>query len=183
MLFSELGNQPEGRNNIQIRIDAQSLCRPAGCLRLLHGGRRLTPPAGDISPCGLWPSFFPTSLWDHYSIEANNAGLELANKPWRCRCPFRDDNLVQHSEPVWLLPTDAGWVDTFTKVGEGEGSTFMADRPPKRIDYIMAAGPIGERVSEARPLFEGAFRLNINDDESFALSDHLPQLAAFDIGK
>ncbi len=81
---------------------------------------------------------------------------------------------------AWM---DAGWVDTFAKVGEGDGSTFAADRPQKRIDYIMAAGPIGGRVTEARPLFEGAFRLNINDDESFALSDHLPQLAAFDIGK
>ena len=30
------------------------------------------------------------------------------------------------------------------------------------------------------PLFEEAFRLNINDKESFALSDHLPQWAVFD---
>ncbi|QEF98270.1 hypothetical protein Mal15_23200 [Stieleria maiorica] len=46
--------------------------------------------------------------------------------------------------------------------------------------YVMAAGPIAERVTESRPLFEGAFRLNINDKESFALSDHLPQLAVFE---
>jgi hypothetical protein len=44
----------------------------------------------------------------------------------------------------------------------------------------MAAGPIAERIIESRPLFEGAFRLNIGDKESFALSDHLPQLAVFD---
>ena len=38
---------------------------------------------------------------------------------------------------------------------------------------------IADRVVESRPLFEGAFRLHIADKESFALSDHLPQLAVF----
>lgn len=75
---------------------------------------------------------------------------------------------------------DAGWVDTFAKVEKGEGPTFKSDIPEWRIDYVMAAGPIAERASESRPLFEGAFRLNINDKESFALSDHLPQLAVFE---
>ncbi len=80
---------------------------------------------------------------------------------------------------LWI---DAGWVDTFAKVGEGDGPTIKADIPKWRIDYVMAVGPIAERVTESRPLFEGAFRLNINDRESFALSDHLPQLAVFDAG-
>lgn len=78
---------------------------------------------------------------------------------------------------LWI---DGGWVDTFAKVGEGEGPTIKADIPKWRIDYVMAAGPIADRVTESRPLFEGAFRLNINDKESFALSDHLPQLASFE---
>ena len=78
---------------------------------------------------------------------------------------------------------DAGWVDTFAKVGQGDGPTFTSDIPQWRIDYVMAAGPIAERVTESGPLFQGAFRLNINDEESFALSDHLPQLAAFDAAK
>jgi endonuclease/exonuclease/phosphatase family metal-dependent hydrolase len=78
---------------------------------------------------------------------------------------------------LWI---DAGWVDTFTKVGKGDGFTIKADIPKWRIDYVMAAGPIAERVTESRPLFEGAFRLNINDKQSFALSDHLPQLAVFE---
>ena len=77
---------------------------------------------------------------------------------------------------LWI---DAGWVDTFAKVGKGEGPTFKSDVPQWRIDYVMAAGPIVDRVAESRPLFEGAFRLNIADEESFALSDHLPQLAVF----
>jgi len=78
---------------------------------------------------------------------------------------------------LWI---DAGWVDTFAKVGKGEGPTFKSDIPEWRIDYVMAAGPIAERVTESRPLFEGAFRLNIADEESFALSDYLPQLAVFE---
>lgn len=77
---------------------------------------------------------------------------------------------------LWI---DAGWIDTFAKVGKGSGPTIKSDIPKWRIDYVMAAGPIANRIVEARPLFEGAFRLHMNDKESFALSDHLPQLAVF----
>ncbi|WP_437193168.1 endonuclease/exonuclease/phosphatase family protein [Planctomicrobium sp. SH527] len=81
---------------------------------------------------------------------------------------------------LWI---DAGWVDTFAKVGKGDGWTIKADQPQSRIDYIMAAGPIANEITESRPLFEGAFRLNIADENSFALSDHLPQLAVFGSSK
>lgn len=81
---------------------------------------------------------------------------------------------------LWI---DAGWIDTFTKVGQGDGHTFESDIPKWRIDYIMAAGPVANQVVESRSLFEGAFRLNIYDKESFALSDHLPQFAVFESGK
>jgi endonuclease/exonuclease/phosphatase family metal-dependent hydrolase len=77
---------------------------------------------------------------------------------------------------LWI---DAGWIDTFAKVGKGEGLTFTADIPKYRIDYVMATGPIANRIIESRPLFEGAFRLNVADEHSFALSDHLPQFALF----
>lgn len=78
---------------------------------------------------------------------------------------------------LWI---DAGWTDTFTQVGKGDGLTIKADTPDRRIDYVMAAGPIGQKVVESRPLFEGAFRTNTADPASFALSDHLPQLAIFE---
>ena len=78
---------------------------------------------------------------------------------------------------LWI---EAGWMDTFAEVGKGDGLTIKADIPKWRIDYVMAAGPIAERIIESRPLFKGAFRLNINDKESFTLSDHLPQLAVFE---
>ncbi|EMI20884.1 protein containing Endonuclease/exonuclease/phosphatase [Rhodopirellula maiorica SM1] len=81
---------------------------------------------------------------------------------------------------LWI---DAGWTDTFAQVGKGDGPTIKADIPKWRIDYVMAAGPIADQMVESRPLFEGAFRLHIDDKESFALSDHLPQLAVFDVAK
>ena len=89
-----------------------------------------------------------------------------------------DLNHVPDSEEyrLWM---EAGWVDTFTKVGKGNGFTLRSDIPKWRIDYVMASGPIAKRAVESRPLFEGAFRLRIADKESFALSDHLPQLAVF----
>ena len=77
---------------------------------------------------------------------------------------------------LWI---DAGWVDTFAEVGKGEGLTIKSDIPKWRIDYVMAVGAIANHIVESRPLFEGAFRLNIADKEFFALSDHLPQLAVF----
>ncbi|MEW4486921.1 endonuclease/exonuclease/phosphatase family protein [Thalassoglobus sp. JC818] len=79
---------------------------------------------------------------------------------------------------LWM---EAGWKDTFAQVGKGEGLTIKADIPKYRIDYVMAFGPIAEQIQESRPLFEGAFRLNIQDENSFALSDHLPQFALFEI--
>jgi endonuclease/exonuclease/phosphatase family metal-dependent hydrolase len=78
---------------------------------------------------------------------------------------------------LWI---DAGWVDTFAKVGKGTGSTFRADIPKWRIDYVFGSGPMAKRMLESRPLFEGAFRLSIADVSSFALSDHLPQMAVFE---
>ncbi len=57
------------------------------------------------------------------------------------------------------------------------GLTIPADQPKWRIDYVLVSAPLAGRVAESRPLFEGAFRLNEDDPQSFALSDHLPQLA------
>lgn len=80
----------------------------------------------------------------------------------------------------WL---DAGWLDVFANLGEGQGLTFRSDTPERRIDYVLAAGPIAEQAVNCRPLFEGDFRLHIADPEAFALSDHLPVLAVFELKK
>jgi endonuclease/exonuclease/phosphatase family metal-dependent hydrolase len=98
---------------------------------------------------------------------------------------------LNHTPDVreYKMWTDAGWVDTFTSVdqraahdaGKADGLTIKADMPDRRIDYVLAAGPIAKRILESRPLFEGAFRTNNADAESFSLSDHLPQLAVFEM--
>lgn len=84
----------------------------------------------------------------------------------------------QEEYGLWI---DAGWTDTFAEVGEGDGPTFRSDIPQWRIDYVLAAGPIAEQVVESRPLKHGAFRLHIADQQAFALSDHFPQLAVFEM--
>jgi endonuclease/exonuclease/phosphatase family metal-dependent hydrolase len=84
----------------------------------------------------------------------------------------------------------AGWTDTFAIANknanknlppseQSEGFTYSAVAPKGRIDYIWAAGPLAKQIKSARPLFQGAFRTNPADKESFALSDHLPQYAEF----
>lgn len=83
--------------------------------------------------------------------------------------------------PEYSQWINAGWTDTFTQAGRGDGMTIPADEPSKRIDYVLAGGSIAAQVREARPLFEGAFRTNPADPGSFALSDHLPQYAQFNL--
>ena len=97
---------------------------------------------------------------------------------------------------------DAGWQDTFPLNGDNDGGraptdeeaqpgdadpglvdptrlglTIPANQPQWRIDYVMVSPGLARHVRESRPLFEGAFRPNRDDPQSFSLSDHLPQLA------
>jgi endonuclease/exonuclease/phosphatase family metal-dependent hydrolase len=81
--------------------------------------------------------------------------------------------------PEYSQWMDAGFADTFKEAGTGDGLTIRADMPSKRIDYIFAHGLIAKQIIGSRALFEGAFRTNPSDPESFALSDHVPQFAEF----
>ena len=78
-----------------------------------------------------------------------------------------------------MILLERGWVDTFMEAGVGTGMTARPGEPTRRIDYILAAGPIANRIVEARSLHEGAFRHHSADPASFALSDHLPVFALF----
>lgn len=75
----------------------------------------------------------------------------------------------------------AGLVDTFTIKGTGNGYTTDAIKPTKRIDYIYAIGGLSKQIKNHTPLFEGSFRMNNEDPKGFALSDHLPVLADFEL--
>ncbi len=75
----------------------------------------------------------------------------------------------------------AGLVDAFTAAGHGEGYTSNSIKPSKRIDFIYAIGALSGHIKDCRPLFEGSFRMNNEDPNGFALSDHLPVLADFEL--
>jgi endonuclease/exonuclease/phosphatase family metal-dependent hydrolase len=146
-----------------------------------HWGRAtIKLPKGDpliVHSAHLYPTADRTNRLNE--IRAMLASMKVDLDSGRSMLLIGDLNHGPDSEEYkfWI---DAGWVDTFAKVGKGKGATIKSDIPKWRIDYVMAAGRIADQVVESRPLFEGAFRLHINDKESFALSDHLPQLAVFE---
>ncbi len=74
---------------------------------------------------------------------------------------------------------DAGLVDTQAAVGNGSQTTYPANMPRTRIDYIFAAGPIARQIKTCRVLFERPFRTDPAQWQSYALSDHLPVMARF----
>jgi endonuclease/exonuclease/phosphatase family metal-dependent hydrolase len=144
-----------------------------------HWGRaKVKSPGGDliVHSAHLHPSDQKVRVRE---IEAMLASMKDDLEAGRSMLLMGDLNHAP-TPPEYTMWTDVGWIDTFAKVGEGKGLTIKSDSPQYRIDYVMATGPIAERVTESKPLFEGAFRVNNDDSESFALSDHLPQLAVFE---
>lgn len=146
-----------------------------------HWGRgEIRLPNGDslvVHSAHLYPVADPTVRLEE--IRAMLAAMQEDLRSGRSMLLIGDLNHGPDTEEykLWI---EADWVDTFAKVGQGEGPTIKADVPQHRIDYVMATGPIADRIAESRPLFEGAFRLNLDDEHSFALSDHLPQMAIFE---
>jgi endonuclease/exonuclease/phosphatase family metal-dependent hydrolase len=84
-------------------------------------------------------------------------------------------------EYAWWL--EAGLVDTFAQIhGEtDDGKTLLRPQPRDRLDYVLVGGPIKNQLVEARPLYEDDFRLYKDQPDFVALSDHLPQLAKFEV--
>jgi endonuclease/exonuclease/phosphatase family metal-dependent hydrolase len=143
-----------------------------------HWGRGTVKTPGEdiiVHSAHLHPSDQPTRLKEiALMIRSMKPDLEAGRSMLLMGDLNHTPNVEEYQ--LWL---DAGWVDTFTKVGQGDGFTIKADTPDRRIDYIFAAGPLARRIQESRPLNEGAFRLNPEDAVGFCLSDHLPQLAVF----
>ncbi len=92
---------------------------------------------------------------------------------------FQGDLNHKPDGPEYTRWVEAGLVDCYASRGKGPPETIPSTRPAARIDYIWAHGPLTERLSECRVLFEGAFRTNPDDPGSIALSDHLPVMATF----
>ncbi|MFT3948514.1 MAG: hypothetical protein QM763_16235 [Agriterribacter sp.] len=75
----------------------------------------------------------------------------------------------------------AGLVDAFVAAGSGDGYTSSSIKPSKRIDFIYAIGALSKQIKDCMPLFQGSFRMNNEDPKGFALSDHIPVLADFEL--
>jgi len=93
---------------------------------------------------------------------------------------FQGDLNHRPDRPEYKRWVDAGLVDTFVAKGVGQPFSSNSVKPKSRIDYIWTHGRIASRLRECRVLFEGAFRTNPDDPQSFALSDHVPVMATFD---
>jgi len=85
--------------------------------------------------------------------------------------------------PEYKRIAAAGMTDSLGGPADPPPLTYSSIEPKGRIDYIWSAGPISKHLASARVLFEGAFRTNPNDANSYALSDHLPVLAVFSTSK
>lgn len=77
---------------------------------------------------------------------------------------------------------DAGLTDAHTASGTGSESTFRADEPTERIDYVWTSGRITERLEAARVLSERPFGPGPDPASPGGpfLSDHLPVAAEFE---
>lgn len=82
-------------------------------------------------------------------------------------------------DPEYQVWIDAGLVDIAAKMGAGSELTANSIRPRARIDYVWATADLAERATAVRVLDGPPFQPDGNDATSFALSDHLPVMAAF----
>lgn len=73
--------------------------------------------------------------------------------------------------------------DAFAEAGteNGFGYTYDSIHPAKRIDFIYAGGELSNNIKNCEVLNQGSFRMDINDPKGFALSDHLPVMADFEL--
>ena len=71
-------------------------------------------------------------------------------------------------------------IDSFALKGDGFSLTWPSINPEMHIDYIWSSGPVADRLSSCRVLYEGGFRTYDDDPGYLALSDHLPVMATFD---
>lgn len=80
-----------------------------------------------------------------------------------------DLNSGPHEQDIRAL-LDAGWIDVWNELGEGEGATFPATNPRYRIDYVFAS-------PEAAAAIVG---IELVPTE---ISDHLPLIVDVDLSK
>ncbi|HOC68465.1 MAG TPA: endonuclease/exonuclease/phosphatase family protein [Candidatus Hydrogenedentes bacterium] len=81
--------------------------------------------------------------------------------------------------PEYKVWVEAGLVDIGARQGIGEQPTAPSIRPRSRIDYIWTTPELAARARHAEVLDKPPFIPEPEDPSTYALSDHLPMLAAF----
>ena len=94
---------------------------------------------------------------------------------------LQGDLNMQPDNPLYERWATAGLQDAFVAKGSGKGLTINASKLRARIDYVWSSGPMLENLRECRVLTEGNFIDHPTDLAGFALSDHLPVMATFDV--
>lgn len=83
--------------------------------------------------------------------------------------------------PEYALWEKSGLVDFSKALGIGVEPTCPCVNPRKRIDYVWATPDFAEHAVSARVLNEPPFTPESSNAQSFALSDHMPVTALFEV--
>ncbi len=94
---------------------------------------------------------------------------------------LQGDLNMEPDNPLYQRWRTAGLQDAFVAKGTGNGLTISATDRRSRIDYIWSAGPLLAGLTDCRVLAEGNFIDHASDKAGFALSDHLPVMATFEL--
>lgn len=115
-------------------------------------------------------------------IEEINEMLKVINRDQTENCSVLLMGDLNHEPDAdeYALLSASGLTDSFARKGGGFHLTWPSINPEVHIDYIWSSGPVSDRLSDCRVLYEGCFRTYDEDPGAFALSDHLPVMAIFD---
>lgn len=155
----------------------EAFSRHFGRVLLDVGGRRIA-----VCTVHLLPSYPKTEPVRQAEIEAVSQAAQADRKRGHSVLVLGDMNHRPFA-PEYRGWIDAGFADCFAARGRGMPLTCAAQELTERIDYVFALGPIAGGLKECRVLHEGAFRCHAGDPTTWALSDHLPVLAEFDLSK
>lgn len=85
---------------------------------------------------------------------------------------------IQDEYRHWV---SAGLTDCYVKKGVEQRNTIKSTFPNRTVDYIWVNRELSQKLLRCRVLFENGFRTNPMDERSYALSDHLPVMAEFQL--
>jgi endonuclease/exonuclease/phosphatase family metal-dependent hydrolase len=121
-----------------IRLSVEPPQQRAGGSYEPRGAQRviLRAPAGELT---LVNTHLDASREDHYRRQEARTVVAVARDAGSLTLVGGDFNSTPESE-VQAQIRQAGWRDAWLECGRGDGFTYPADKPIKRIDYLYLAG-------------------------------------------